>query len=453
MLPAGSRIGCRNTPQDGGQGGQQDAAAVGREVDRARRDPHPIPVTPAMAMAERFDYVVVGGGVAGTCCARLLCTKAPKATVCLVSPTEILKTIKVVQRVTDNMDELTVIEQPVASFDDANLTFVKDHVKSLDSDGKRLELGSGRIVEYGKVSLCTGASPRVHLVDSSRVLTVRDTDSAERLSEALARASTRRVVVAGNGAIALEVVNKLRGVEIVWVVKHAHVGDSLLDVDVSLHLLDQFERQNKGKVVVTRRGGDGHGSGPSEEKEAEIRAPSAAPGFAHALGPKWTQSFPSFDATRGTKLDVVYNRSLLNVVEEGESQEGEGENWPVTAILSDGERVGADLVISCIGVSPNTTWLPEGKFDLAEDGGLRVSPSMETSVKDVYAAGDVCTLEGDVLGPQFFQIRLWSQARMTAEFAAHCMVDSAEAELLDLGFDLMSSLFVLFLKHRSLADL
>ena len=78
---------------------------------------------------------------------------------------------------------------------------------------------------------------------------------------------------------------------------------------------------------------------------------------------------------------------------------------------------------------------------------------METSVKDVYAAGDVCTLEGDVLGPQFFQIRLWSQARMTAEFAAHCMVDSAEAELLDLGFDLVSSLFVLFLKHRSLADL
>ena len=50
-----------------------------------------------MAMAERFDYVVVGGGVAGTCCARLLCTKAPKATVCLVSPTEILKTIKVVK--------------------------------------------------------------------------------------------------------------------------------------------------------------------------------------------------------------------------------------------------------------------------------------------------------------------------------------------------------------------
>ena len=57
-----------------------------------------------MAMAERFDYVVVGGGVAGTCCARLLCTKAPKATVCLVSPTEILKTIKVVQRVTDNIE-------------------------------------------------------------------------------------------------------------------------------------------------------------------------------------------------------------------------------------------------------------------------------------------------------------------------------------------------------------
>ena len=64
---------------------------------------------------------------------------------------------------------------------------------------------------------------------------------------------------------------------------------------------------------------------------------------------------------------------------------------------------------------------------------------MQTSVSDVYAAGDICTLRDDInCGPQFFQIRLWSQARLMGEFAAHCMADSQEADLLDLGFELVS---------------
>jgi len=31
------------------------------------------------------------------------------------------------------------------------------------------------------------------------------------------------------------------------------------------------------------------------------------------------------------------------------------------------------------------------QFDLAEDGGIKVNNKMQTSVNDIYAAGDVCT--------------------------------------------------------------
>lgn len=45
---------------------------------------------------------------------------------------------------------------------------------------------------------------------------------------------------------------------------------------------------------------------------------------------------------------------------------------------------------------------------------------METSVQDVYAAGDSCTA-GWKLATHWFQMRLWDQARQMADYAARSM--------------------------------
>ena len=55
--------------------------------------------------------------------------------------------------------------------------------------------------------------------------------------------------------------------------------------------------------------------------------------------------------------------------------------------LTDGQSLAADLVISATGVSPNTAFL-EGS-GVACDQGVLVDDRMESSVKGVYAAGDV----------------------------------------------------------------
>ena len=89
-----------------------------------------------MGEAEGYDYVVVGGGVAGTCLAGEVCRNRPSASICLISPSEILKTIKIVKRITDNLDELTVIEQPVGSFDNSSLEFIQDYVSALVPEEK-----------------------------------------------------------------------------------------------------------------------------------------------------------------------------------------------------------------------------------------------------------------------------------------------------------------------------
>lgn len=49
-----------------------------------------------------------------------------------------------------------------------------------------------------------------------------------------------------------------------------------------------------------------------------------------------------------------------------------GSQWPVTVNLSNGRSYGADLVISAIGVDPNTGWLPDDIRRDADDGGILV---------------------------------------------------------------------------------
>ena len=55
--------------------------------------------------------------------------------------------------------------------------------------------------------------------------------------------------------------------------------------------------------------------------------------------------------------------------------------------LDNGEQLPADLVISATGVSPNTAFLNGSGIDI--DHGILVDTRMQTSIGDVYAAGDI----------------------------------------------------------------
>lgn len=57
----------------------------------------------------------------------------------------------------------------------------------------------------------------------------------------------------------------------------------------------------------------------------------------------------------------------------------------------------ADLVILCIGFRPNTELL-KGQVDMLPNGAILVDNYMETSVKDVYAAGDSCAIRYNPTG-------------------------------------------------------
>src|SRR5690606_14134726 len=60
--------------------------------------------------------------------------------------------------------------------------------------------------------------------------------------------------------------------------------------------------------------------------------------------------------------------------------------------LANGETVDADYLIMGIGGRPNTYLLTNKGADCLPNGALKVNEKMETSLPDVYAAGDCASI-------------------------------------------------------------
>jgi rhodanese-related sulfurtransferase len=59
-------------------------------------------------------------------------------------------------------------------------------------------------------------------------------------------------------------------------------------------------------------------------------------------------------------------------------------------------HVEADLVILAIGVKPDVAWLKNSAIKIGERGGILVNQHMQTSVLDIYAAGDAVEVQDKV---------------------------------------------------------
>lgn len=61
----------------------------------------------------------------------------------------------------------------------------------------------------------------------------------------------------------------------------------------------------------------------------------------------------------------------------------------VSVTLTNRKTIPADLVIFGTGVTPATSFLTNSDIKLNEDGSIVCNPFLQTSVKGIYAAGDV----------------------------------------------------------------
>uniref|UniRef100_A0A8D3BLG4 FAD/NAD(P)-binding domain-containing protein n=1 Tax=Scophthalmus maximus TaxID=52904 RepID=A0A8D3BLG4_SCOMX len=334
-----------------------------------------------------FKFVIVGGGIAGVTCVEQLSSQIPSAEVALITAGPHIKAVTNYKQVSKTLEEFDVEERPSSVLEEKfpNLTVIHSAVQSLDTQSHSLETTDGRLFGYEKLCICSGGRPKLLTEENPYVLGIRDTDSAQEFQKRLSKA--KRIIVVGNGGIALELVYEVEGCEVIWAVKDKAIGNTFFDAEAAQFLIPSLEAD---------------------------KPESAAPCKRH----RYTTEEPT-----GSALVVSVSFSFLSAG-----------SWPVYIRLTNGKTFGCDFVISATGVVPNTEpFLLGNNFALADDAGLQVDEHMMTSEPDVYAAGDVCTACWEH-GPLWQQMRLWTQARQMGWYAGHCMAARVLSETIELDF-------------------
>ena len=426
--------------------------------------------------ARRLQYVILGGGIAGCTAAEELLALLPSesAEVTMVTATPVVKQVGKVVQVTRKLEEMEVVERDADAFgqDHANLRVVQARVTGVDVGRHTVECEGGVSLPFDKCLVCTGAVPKV-VSTHPHVVGIRDTESVQDLARRLETAL--RVLVLGNGGIALELVNEVTGCELVWAVKDAYVGNTFFDHTASGFVLPELKKRRPVRIIDNKDAkadSDGKKEEQNEQQQqqqppqadepAAATKPVEASPTGGALGPDWTvglsttassstSSSPTASTTEantnskppttaaGKALTILFRAELEQLSESPPASEAEKENedWPLWVRLTNGQTWGCDFVVSATGVVPLVGFLgPE--FERGEDGGVLVNEHMQTTAgEDVYAAGDCCSMtwpESEV----WFQMRLWTQARTMALYAARCMAGVVDELGAGFSFELFA---------------
>ena len=134
-----------------------------------------------------------------------------------------------------------------------------------------------------------------------------------------------------------------------------------------------------------------------------------------------SQILPNFDKDVVAPLheEIMRQGIHLKLSERVTAFEGNGR---VSQVITDKNCYEADLVILCVGVRPNTQFLKNTDVARLANGAVRVNKRMESTVTDIYAAGDCATVYHRVLDSMDAYIPLGTNANKQGRIAGEVMV-------------------------------
>ena len=295
---------------------------------------------------ERFDLVIVGGGLASARAIKSYREAGGKGRIALLSRDSTLPYHRppLSKRfLRGETDEEPLVEDEAFYRDNDVEVMLETSVASVDARERAVRL-DGDALGYEKLLLATGAWPRqlqVPGVDLDGVFTLRTVGNSKAIRDAAADAD--RAVIVGAGFIGMEVAASLR-----------QIGKDVSLVHLGRWLFDQLG---------------------VEQLSDELAALYESKGVQLVLG------------------------------NEIEAFHGNGRLQRVTT--KNGKEAEADLAVIGIGVAPVTDFL-EGS-GLSLDNGIVVDQQFRTNMPDVYAAGDVANFFDPLFGRQR-RIEHWSNA-------------------------------------------
>jgi len=289
-------------------------------------------------MTSDGNYVIAGGGLGGAKAAQALREAGFEGPVVLIGA----ESERPYERPPLSKDYLlgkaerdTIFVHPQSWYADNGIDLrLGSAVTGIDRSARQVTLADGSHVEYAKLLLATGSSPRRLPVPGAAlngVLTLRNVGDSERIKAAFTEGA--QVVIIGGGWIGLETAAAARA---------AGAAVTVLEA-AELPLL-------------------------------------------RVLGPEIAQVFAGLHREHG--VDLRCGVQVAEITGHGGTADG--------VALADGTRIPADTVIAAVGITPNTQIAAAAH--LAVDNGIRVDEQLRTADPDIYAAGDVASAFHPLLG-------------------------------------------------------
>lgn len=276
-------------------------------------------------------YVVIGAGPAGVTAAETLRTRDPESEVILVGGEKepVYSRMAIPYYLANHIEETgTWLRHHPNHFDQQRIKLIQDHVISLDTGARTLSLESGEALEYDRLLIATGSHPVRPPVEGMDQAGVHHCWTLEDARNIARLASPgSRVVLMGAGFIGCIIMEALVEREVQLTV--VEMGDRMVP-----RMMDQMAGNLIKRWCL--------------EKGVEVHTSTRV----LAIEPN-----ASGDTRFQLKCDPV-------------------------------DPVHADLVVVATGVRPYTEFLEGSAVEVRQ--GVVVNDQLQSSVPEIYAAGDVC---------------------------------------------------------------
>uniref|UniRef100_A0A1L8DZV9 Pyridine nucleotide-disulfide oxidoreductase domain-containing protein 1 n=1 Tax=Nyssomyia neivai TaxID=330878 RepID=A0A1L8DZV9_9DIPT len=345
-------------------------------------------------------FVIVGGGIAGVSCAESIAFHCPDEKIILVTESSLIKAVTQLVPLGKALTRFEVEEKSAETIG-KSVQVITDKLAAVRSKEKIVVTAKGHEITYKYLCLCTGARPKL-IKEHPHVIGIRDTESVQEFQKRIK--NSKKIVLVGNGGIASEIAYEVKGVSIDWVIKDTYMSSTFLDPGAAEYFRKNLEKkheENDEKSTVKRmRYGESQGSSGA------------------ALGPDWHRMLDVSGSGRNLpdSVNIHYGCEVKSVTVHNES----ANVGKLNVDLTNGQAVECDFVVSATGVDPRSDYVVDSLLERATDGGISVNELMRTSLPDIYAAGDCCTASW-AWADNWFQMRLWTQARQMGMMAGKAM--------------------------------
>lgn len=128
---------------------------------------------------------------------------------------------------------------------------------------------------------------------------------------------------------------------------------------------------------------------------------------------------PVLDEESGKAIERAIEKHGVKIIRNAEVQEIVGEGSVKGVVLKDGTKISCELLVVGIGVVCPLNWLKD--FGFETNRGIIANEYLETSVRDVWTAGDVSEFNDVILGEKV-QFGSWMNATEQGRVAGLNMV-------------------------------